>query len=361
LSTGKRINSARDDAAGMAISTRMTHQIRSLNQAVRNAGDAISLIQTAEGATNEITDMMQRMRELAIQAVNDTNDNAQRSYLDLEFQQLKQQIVQIADNTEWNGFPVLNGKAGEQVGEMPVYKATSNTMYGDVLLDPTTNRVIEGTASGEQQTIALDTSAIPSGGFPGTRTFTFAGESISVQWNDIKDSTGTSVDANKLAKQIQTQLQSTDQFGTGSGRSVEINTDDELVLTYTANDGDVSDVLLTDKSNDSFFVIDSVTVSRDAVTQTQEMFDNNGRFMRSGNLVIEHVDTDNDGTRDIKATFVTPDNKSVNLTGTFDDTTGRVTFLARDGINSTVISDNLTYVLKDSAGSPFDKSTTTND
>ena len=137
LSTGKRINSARDDAAGMAISTRMTHQIRSLNQAVRNAGDAISLIQTAEGATNEITDMMQRMRELAIQAVNDTNDNAQRSYLDLEFQQLKQQIVQIADNTEWNGFPVLNGKAGEQVGEMPVYKATSNNQFGEVLLNPT--------------------------------------------------------------------------------------------------------------------------------------------------------------------------------------------------------------------------------
>jgi len=154
LSTGKRINSARDDAAGMAISTRMTHQIRSLNQAVRNAGDAISLIQTAEGATNEITDMMQRMRELAIQAVNDTNDSAQRSYLDLEFQQLKQQIVQIADNTEWNGFPVLNGKAGEQVGEMPVFKATSNSQFGDVLLDPTTNRVIEGSGSGEQQTIS---------------------------------------------------------------------------------------------------------------------------------------------------------------------------------------------------------------
>ncbi len=83
LSTGKRINSARDDAAGMAIATRMTQQIRGLNQAVRNAGDAINLIQTAEGATNEITDMMQRMRELAIQAVNDTNDNAQRSYLGL--------------------------------------------------------------------------------------------------------------------------------------------------------------------------------------------------------------------------------------------------------------------------------------
>ncbi len=132
LSTGKRINSDRDDAAGMAIATRMTHQVRSLNQAVRNAGDAISLIQTAEGATNEITDMMQRMRELAVQAVNDTNDNAQRSYLDLEFQQLKQQIVKISDNTEWNGFPVLNGTAGQQVGELPVFKATSMNQFGSV-------------------------------------------------------------------------------------------------------------------------------------------------------------------------------------------------------------------------------------
>ena len=124
LSTGKRINSARDDAAGMAISTRMTHQIRSLNQAVRNAGDAVSMIQTAEGATNEITDMMQRMRELAVQAVNDTNSNPDRSYLDLEFQQLKQEIVRVSDTTEWNGFKVLNGTAGERVGEMPLLKVT---------------------------------------------------------------------------------------------------------------------------------------------------------------------------------------------------------------------------------------------
>ena len=82
LSTGKRINSAKDDAAGLAIATRMTQQIRSLNQAVRNAGDAISLIQVAEGATMEITDMLQRMRELAIQAINDTNAGEQRAYLD---------------------------------------------------------------------------------------------------------------------------------------------------------------------------------------------------------------------------------------------------------------------------------------
>ncbi len=129
LSTGKRINSAGDDAAGMAISTRMTQQIRALNQSVRNAGDAVALIQTVEGATNAITDMLQRMRELAIQAVNDTNANDQRSYLDLEFQQLKKEIVRIADMTEWNGFPILNGSAGERVGERPVYKITSDAEF----------------------------------------------------------------------------------------------------------------------------------------------------------------------------------------------------------------------------------------
>ena len=126
LSTGKRINSAKDDAAGLAIATRMTQQISSLNQAMRNAGDAVSLIQTAEGATNEITNMLQRMRELSIQANNDTNAPEQRGYLDLEFQQLKQEIVRIADTTEWNGFPVLNGTAGQAVGERPVYKVTSD-------------------------------------------------------------------------------------------------------------------------------------------------------------------------------------------------------------------------------------------
>ena len=155
LSTGKRINSARDDAAGLSIVTRMTHQIRSLNQAVRNAGDAINLIQTAEGATGEITDMMQRMRELAIQAVNDTNSNTDRSSLDLEFQQLKQQIVQIADNTEWNGFSVLNGKAGQQVGEMPLFKVTSDNHFGGVFIQPTTSKSFTGNGAGEVQQFDL--------------------------------------------------------------------------------------------------------------------------------------------------------------------------------------------------------------
>jgi len=112
LSSGKRINSAKDDAAGLAISSRMTQEIQALDQASRNANDAISLIQTAEGSTAEITSMLQRMRELAIQSVNDTNSDDQRGLLDGEFQQLKQQIEQVAQNTQWNGFAILDGSCG---------------------------------------------------------------------------------------------------------------------------------------------------------------------------------------------------------------------------------------------------------
>ena len=109
LSTGKRINNAVDDVAGMAISTRLTSQIRGLNQAVRNTNDGISLLQTADGATEQVTNMLQRMRELAVQASNDTNNTNDRSYLDLEFQALTTQIGVIATNTQWNGSNVLDG------------------------------------------------------------------------------------------------------------------------------------------------------------------------------------------------------------------------------------------------------------
>ncbi len=109
LSTGKRINSAKDDAAGLAIASKMTSQIRGLDQAVRNANDGISLLQTAEGATIEITNMLQRMRELSVQSANDTNTAEERSFLDLEFQQLKGEIDRVVNNTQWSGVNILDG------------------------------------------------------------------------------------------------------------------------------------------------------------------------------------------------------------------------------------------------------------
>jgi flagellin len=112
LSTGKRVNTAADDAAGFAIASKMTSQIRGLNQAVRNANDGISLLQTADGATNEITNMLQRMRELSVQAANDTNTTDDRTSLNLEYQQLMKEITRIADTTQWNGMNILNNNSG---------------------------------------------------------------------------------------------------------------------------------------------------------------------------------------------------------------------------------------------------------
>jgi flagellin len=111
LSTGKRINSAADDAAGLAISNKMTSQIKGLNQAVRNANDGISMLQTAEGATQEITNMLQRIRELAVQSANDTYDEADRTALAQEVGELEAEITRIATNTKWNGMEILSPAA----------------------------------------------------------------------------------------------------------------------------------------------------------------------------------------------------------------------------------------------------------
>ena len=109
LSSGLRINSAKDDAAGLAISDRMTSQIRGLNQAVRNSNDGISLAQTAEGALQETTNILQRMRELAVQSANDTNSASDRSSLQSEVNQLKQEMTRIAETTSFNGKNLLDG------------------------------------------------------------------------------------------------------------------------------------------------------------------------------------------------------------------------------------------------------------
>jgi len=109
LSSGLRINSAKDDAAGLSITTRFTAQIRGLNQAVRNSNDGISLAQTAEGALSETTNILQRMRELAVQSANDTNNDSDRASIQGEVAQLKEELDRIASTTNFNGNHILNG------------------------------------------------------------------------------------------------------------------------------------------------------------------------------------------------------------------------------------------------------------
>ena len=115
LSSGLRVNSAKDDAAGLAIANRMDAQVRGMNVAIRNAGDAISLAQTAEGGLNEITNMLQRMRELAVQSANATNSVSDRLNLDAEYQQLNTEITRQVGATRFNGVAIIGGGAGANV------------------------------------------------------------------------------------------------------------------------------------------------------------------------------------------------------------------------------------------------------
>ena len=138
LSTGKKINSASDNAAGLAISSRMTSQIRGLDAAISNANDAASMVSTAEGALDEITAMLQRMRELAVQSGTGTTSAADRTYLNSEYVALRSEIDRIADNTQWNGQNILDGSAGASVGKSTVAfqiganeKQTISTAFGN--------------------------------------------------------------------------------------------------------------------------------------------------------------------------------------------------------------------------------------
>jgi len=140
LATGNRINAARDDAAGLSMGQNMTSQVRGLNQAVRNTTDGINLLQTADGALVETSNMLQRMRELAVQSSNSTNSTSQRSYLNNEFKSLQDEITRIGNNTTWNNASV----------------------FGSVAATPLTLTFQAGILSG--QTISVTLSAMDSTG-----------------------------------------------------------------------------------------------------------------------------------------------------------------------------------------------------
>lgn len=128
LSSGQRINSAGDDAAGLAISERMKSQVRSLSQAERNANDGISLLQTAEGALNENSGVLIRMRELAMQSANETLGESDRNSLQTEFSQLRDEIDRIAQVTEFNGTKLLNGNSEDIRFQVGISSSTNDTI-----------------------------------------------------------------------------------------------------------------------------------------------------------------------------------------------------------------------------------------
>ena len=140
LSSGLRVNSAKDDAAGLGIAARMDSQIRGTNVAIRNANDGISLAQTAEGALSTVTDALQRMRELAVQAQNGSNGTTDRANMDTEYQQLSSEITRISTQTKFNGTAIVGASAGAQVFQiganngdtLTITTSTVSTVAGDL-------------------------------------------------------------------------------------------------------------------------------------------------------------------------------------------------------------------------------------
>jgi flagellin len=160
LSSGNRINKAGDDAAGLAISENLRAQIRGLRQAKRNASDGISLVQVTEGGLNEVSNILVRLRELAVQAASDTIGDTERSFTDREFQSLKAEIQRIAETTNYNGTPLLAGREAPIDIQVGLYNQANDrlsydTKFADSRLDALgiTNESVM-TKLGAQETLA---------------------------------------------------------------------------------------------------------------------------------------------------------------------------------------------------------------
>ena len=202
LSTGSRINSAGDDAAGIAISATMTSQIRGLNQSVRNVNDGINLLQTAEGAMVQQTDMLQRMRELAVQSANGTNSSTQRSYLQKEFGELSSQIDKIASQTTWNSTTLLNAtgatsgkfvfQAGSLSGQTIQVQVTSTTLAGLALSSGSTSSASSSLAKIDSALTTINTTRATIGA--GINRLTYSADNMSNIASNLSASRSTIAD-----------------------------------------------------------------------------------------------------------------------------------------------------------------------
>ena len=162
LSSGMRVNSAKDDAAGLAIAERMNSQVRGMNVAVRNANDAISLAQTAEGGLGRVAESLQRMRELAVQASNATNSNSDKDSLDKEFGELAKEIQRVIGGTTFNGKSILGANAGVQTFQVGANTTTNDTIditTGDLTIDATITAVAGTDNTGAARAL-IDSTAL---------------------------------------------------------------------------------------------------------------------------------------------------------------------------------------------------------
>ncbi|MEI2325928.1 flagellin [Priestia megaterium] len=255
LSSGQRINNAADDAAGLAISEKMRGQIRGLDQATRNAQDGVSLIQTAEGALSETTDILQRMRELSVQASNDTATDDDRKALQDEVKQLKSEVDRIGNNTEFNTKKLINGAlSGSQVGGMGGKIGTSTSASIDTGWIDVTNGETGGTTTKYQltiddKTLDFDIAGSANDTLGQMEEFKTAIESAITTYNtgaDEKDKIAVpqiALDVQKNGGNNEVKLSITSST-TGSGSKLQIKALDDAGSTGQLAAGDTKTKLL---------------------------------------------------------------------------------------------------------------------
>jgi flagellin len=247
LSSGYRINRAGDDAAGLAISEKMRGQIRGLNQASRNSQDAISLVQTAEGALNETQAILQRMRELAVQSANDTNVDTDRSALQNEVDQLALEITRISDTTEFNTRKLLNGSFGIQnagtgtlttavdglanLSDIDVSGAKASTTY--TIAQTTGTSITLTDAGGAAQTLELDA------GFAAGDTLNFDAMGISIKTDSNFDNAAN--DFNTLTIITGAASGATFQIGANETQEISLTIGDMSASGLSVNAIDIDD------------------------------------------------------------------------------------------------------------------------
>lgn len=270
LSSGLRINRAGDDAAGLAISEKMRGQIRGLDQASRNASDGISLIQTAEGALQETHSILQRMRELSVQAANDTNTDADRMEMQKEINQLATEITRISTDTEFNTMKLLDGSFGLNIANSTGNANIKTT--GDYTGNTTLSLTVDQAVAAEKEGSADVNAAATANAFDSGFSFSIGSETYTI-------ASGTYTDVNDILAAIQTE-QTTQH--PNSAYTFSINTAG-TGLTVTANDvGSAGNFTISGTDSTALFGTTSDTTGTDA-TITAGL--NGGTYRAVGNEI----------------------------------------------------------------------------
>ncbi len=282
LSSGLRINSAKDDAAGLAISTRFESQITGLNMAQRNANDGISLAQTAEGALDEVTQNLQRIRELAVQAANATNSTSDRQALNQEVQQRIAEINRVAAQTSFNGLKVLDGTFGEQTFQVGANSGETIGVSGLDSRGQNIGAVMVETDKLSEQTAGYEPVETLSTTLQSTLTFpiTTSGgdDTVAINGTTLTLSNGTFDTADELAAEIQDRIDVAVAGGNTDLTNIEVTADPdsgELAFSNQRNES-FNAVFSVEDDDDNATYSETVSVAiADTPITLAERFDNN--------------------------------------------------------------------------------------